>query len=469
MGIAVNKGDDITMTEQELREKIRNLVAELHNLRNTGQTFFPGKSPIRYAGRIFDEKEIQAAVDSALDFWLTEGRFAEKFQTELAAKIGVKYACLVNSGSSANLLAITALTSQLLGEDRLKSGDEVITVAAGFPTTLNPIILNGLVPVFVDVGIPTYNVKTEAITAALSPKTRAIFIAHTLGNPFDLGRISKIAAENDLYLIEDNCDSLGSSYQGKYTGNFGHLSTCSFYPAHHITTGEGGAVLTSSRKLARIIRSLKDWGRDCYCGPGENNRCSRRFSGKYGELPDGYDHKYVYSHIGYNLKMTDIQAAIGSAQLNKLDGFCRVRRENFAAWTNGFNNYRQFFILPEATNGSNPAWFAYPVTVREDAGFTRTDLTTYLNKHRIETRNLFAGNLLRQPAYLNINHRIVGDLTNTDRIMNNTFFLGTYPGIGPEQIDYTMGTIDKFLKVERQGRMNPDFYTPQSMEAGCVW
>ncbi len=278
-----------------------------------------------------------------------------------------------------------------------------------------------------------------------------------------------IADQHDLFLIEDNCDSLGSSYQGKNTGSFGHLATCSFYPAHHITTGEGGAVLTSNRKLARIVRSLKDWGRDCYCGPGDNDQCSQRFSGNYGRLPTGYDHKYVYSHIGYNLKMTDIQAAIGLAQLKKLDGFCQARRKNFEAWTTGFNKYREYFILPEATAGSNPAWFAYPVTVREDAGFTRTDLTNYLNKKMIETRNLFAGNLLRQPAYLNLNHRIVGDLANTDRIMNDTFFLGTYPGIGTEQIDYTMDAIDKFLRVECKGWMNPAIFPPEKTEASYVW
>ena len=303
-----------------------------------------------------------------------------------------------------------------------------------------------------------------------SVMTVSQFIDHyRMGNPFDLDRILQIAAEHDLYLIEDNCDSLGSTYQGKYTGSFGHLATCSFYPAHQITTGEGGAVLTSDQKLARIIRSLKDWGRDCHCGPGDNNRCRRRFSGKYGKLPDGYDHKYVYSHIGYNLKMTDIQASIGLAQLKKLDGFCRARRENFTAWTHGFNPYRQYFILPDAASDSNPAWFAYPVTVREDAGFTRTELTDFLNQHRIETRNLFAGNLLRQPAYLNINHRIAGDLTNTDRIMNDTFFLGTYPGIGTEQIAYTMEVIDKFITAERRCWMNPDILAPQAREAGCVW
>jgi len=460
------------MTEKELREKISNLVAEFHKTRTTEKTFVPGKTPIRYSGRVFDEKEIQAAVESALDFWLTEGRFAEEFQCELSEKIGVDYALLTNSGSSANLLALTALTSPLLGEKRLKPGDEVITIAAGFPTTLNPIILNGLVPVFVDMDIPTYNAKVVEIEAAIGPKTKALFIAHTLGNPFDLSRIMKIVEKHDLYLVEDNCDALGSRYALKevekrgrcedvnnprnlatsqprdfrYTGSFGALATFSFYPAHHITTGEGGAVLTSDDTFARIVRSLKDWGRDCYCGPGESNTCGRRFSGQYGALPYGYDHKYVYSHIGYNLKMTDIQAAIGVEQLKKLDGFCQVRRANFKTWMSGFKKYEDLFILPEMTEGSDPAWFAFPVTVKETAGFSRTELTNYLNENMIETRNLFGGNLLRQPAYLNIKHRKIGYLKNTDRIMNGTFFLGTYPGIGSEQIEYTMTVIDKFVR-----------------------
>ena len=433
------------MTERELRDKISRLVAEFHKVRTTEQTFIPGKTPIRYSGRVFDEKEIQAAVEASLDFWLTEGRFAEKFQSELSEKVGVEYALLVNSGSSANLLALTALMSPLLGEKQLKPGDEVITVAAGFPTTLNPIIQNGLVPVFVDVDISTYNAKVEEIELAISKKTRAIFIAHTLGNPFDLNRIMKIIDKYDLYLIEDNCDALGSTYHGKNTGTFGHLATCSFYPAHHITTGEGGAVLTSDVTLARIVRSLKDWGRDCYCGPGESNTCGRRFSGQFGTLPYGYDHKYVYSHIGYNLKMTDIQAAIGLEQLKKFDKFCHTRCDNFKQWTRGFKAYKEYFILPEATKGSDPAWFTFPISVRDNANFTRTELTNYLNENLIETRNLFGGNLLRQPAYQNIKHRTISELKNTDRIINDTFFLGTYPGIGSEQIEYTMDVVKNFL------------------------
>ena len=350
--------------------------------------FIPGKTPINYAGRVFDEKEIQAAVEASLDFWLTEGRFARQFQSELAAMVGVKHALLVNSGSSANLLALTALTSHLLKDRRLKPGDEVITVAAGFPTTINPIIQNGLIPVFIDVDIPTYNIKPELIEKAVSEKTKAIMIAHTIGNPFDVNEVLRVSQKYNLWFIEDNCDALGSTYSltsdlGSLTsglcGSFGHISTFSFYPAHHITLGEGGAVATSDKTLFRILRSLKDWGRDCYCGPGENNTCGKRFSKQHGTLPYGYDHKYVYSHIGYNLKMTDIQAAIGVEQLKKLDGFCQARRDNFKAWINGFKKYENYFILPEATEGSDPAWFAFPVTVKETAGFTRTELTNYLS------------------------------------------------------------------------------------------
>lgn len=430
--------------------------------------FIPGKTPINYAGRVFDDKEIRGAVEASLDFWLTEGRFARQFQMELASRVGVRHAVLLNSGSSANLLAVTALTSPLLGEKRLKPGDEVITVAAGFPTTLNPILLNGLVPVFVDVEIPTYNAKIGEIEAAIGEKTRAVFIAHTLGNPFNVDEVLRIARKYDLWLVEDSCDALGSAWTGplscalpqmtgeesradsfppppRLAGSFGHLATCSFYPAHHITTGEGGAVLTSDNTLARIVRSLKDWGRDCFCGPGQSDACGKRFSGQYGTLPYGYDHKYVYSHIGYNLKMTDIQAAIGVEQLKKLDGFCQARRANFEKWSDGFKQYEDYFILPEATRGSDPAWFAFPVTLRKKAGFTRTELTNYLSDNLIETRNLFGGNLLRQPAYLNIEHRQIGELENTDRIMNDTFFLGCYPGMGKEQIDHTMGIINQFL------------------------
>jgi len=437
------------------RKLITNDIPRFYKHAHKQRPFVPGKSSVNYAGRVFDEKEIQAAVDASLDFWLTEGRFAGEFQSAFAKRIGVKYAFLVNSGSSANLLALSALTSHLLKGRRLKQGDEVITVAAGFPTTVNPIVQNGLVPVFVDVDIPTYNIKVDQIEEAIGPKTKALFIAHTLGNPFDVEEVLRVAQKHDLWVIEDCCDTLGSKYfqenpkseirNPKLCGTFGHISTFSFYPAHHITLGEGGAVATSDKTLERIVRSLKDWGRDCYCGPGENDTCRKRFSKQYGSLPFGYDHKYVYSHIGYNLKITDIQAAIGVEQLKKLDKFCEARRDNFKTWINGFKEYENYFIMPEATQGSDPAWFAFPVTVKENAGFTRTEITNYLSENLVETRNLFGGNLLRQPAYLNIKNRKIGDLKNSDRIMNDTFFLGTFPGIGGEQVEYAMNIIKKFI------------------------
>ncbi len=432
--------------EQELRDKILSLVAEYHNTRFIRKEFVPGKSPVRYAGRVFNEKEMCSLVDSALDFWLTAGRFSEEFETELASFLGVEFAMLTNSGSSANLLAFTALTSPLLGEKKLKPGDEVISVAAGFPTTVNPILQNNMIPVFVDVEIGNYNAMIDQIRAAVGPKTRAIFLAHTLGNPYDLDAIMAIVKEKHLLLIEDCCDALGSTYKNRKAGSFGHVSSFSFYPAHHITLGEGGAIATADPNIAKAVKSLRDWGRDCYCNSGENNTCGKRFSASYGKLPHGYDHKYVYSHIGYNLKATDMQAAIGVEQLKKLDSFCAARRSNFAKWHSGFKKWENKFVLPYATKGSDPAWFAFPVTVRKDAGFSRTDLTNHLDANLIETRNLFAGNLLRQPAYLDINCRVVGDLRNTDIIMNDTFFLGTYPGLDAEQIAYTLSVIEQFVR-----------------------
>lgn len=435
-----------TTDKESLKKHILDLVSRYYRLNTPRNIFIPGKTPVHYAGRVYNEKEMQGAVAAALDFWLTEGRFTADFESRLASITGAKHTALVNSGSSANLLAISALTSPLLGEKRLKPGDEIITVAAGFPTTVNPIIQNRLVPVFVDVDIPTYNVKIQDIEKALSPKTRGIFIAHTLGNPFDLDKVIAISKRNNLFLVEDNCDALGSIYKKRFTGSFGCISTCSFYPAHHITLGEGGAVLTSDNTISKVLRSLKDWGRDCHCKPGKTDCCGKRFSGQYGNLPYGYDHKYVYSHIGYNVKATEFQAAIGVEQLQKLDVFCDARRKNFQLWMDGFKQYEDYFVLPEATRNSNPAWFAFPLTVRsETARFTRNDLTAYLNKHLIETRNLFGGNLLYQPAYQNIIYRQVGDLSNTNRIMNDTFFLGTYPGLGKKQIDYTLGIVGRFL------------------------
>ena len=436
-------------TEKELREEISALVKDFYEVKFRDDAYVPGETPVRYAGRVFDEKELQALVDSSLDFWLTSGRYSEEFEAEFAELFDLEYAFLTNSGSSANLLAFTALTSPLLGERKLKPGDEVISVAAGFPTTVNPVIQNGMVPVFVDVELGTYNINPEELKKAAGPETKAIFLAHTLGNPYNLDLVQKLAEDHDLWFIEDCCDALGSTYKGRMLGTFGHIATCSFYPAHHITMGEGGAVLTDDDDLARAVRSIRDWGRDCYCAGGENNTCGKRFSGQYGTLPAGYDHKYVYSHIGYNLKVTDMQAAIGVEQLKKLDGFIEKRKENFMLWTEGFRQWEDRFILPFAIEGADPAWFAYPVTVKEDAGFTRTELTDYLAQNLVETRNIFGGNLLRQPAYLDIKKRVVGELPVTDIIMNRSFFLGTFPGLTKEKIDYTLSVIKKFLEEKR--------------------
>jgi CDP-6-deoxy-D-xylo-4-hexulose-3-dehydrase len=432
-------------TESELRSTIKKQIGEFYKIKFSTKTFVPGKSPVRYAGRVFDDKEICAIVDSALDFWLTSGRFTEEFESQLCEFMGLENVMLVNSGSSANLLALSALTSPLLEDRRLKAGDEVIAVAAGFPTTVNPIIQNGMIPVFVDVDLGTYNVNISQLKKAVGPRTRAIFLAHTLGNPYDLDEIAQIARKRDLFLIEDCCDALGSEYKGKKAGTFGDITTFSFYPAHHITLGEGGAVGTNDEKIAKAVKSLRDWGRDCYCSSGENNTCGKRFTGKYGTLPDGYDHKYVYSHIGYNLKATEMQAAVGVEQMKKLPEFCARRRKNFDLWTSGFKKWEGIFILPQATPGSNPAWFAYPISVKSGAGFTRTELTNHLDANLIETRNLFGGNLLRQPAYLNIPHRVVQNLDSTDFIMNNTFFLGTYPGLTEEMIGYALNVVDEFI------------------------
>jgi len=432
--------------EQELRAQILELVKEYHSEHFQKEMFQPGKSAVRYAGRVFDEKELQSLVDSSLDFWLTSGRYTEEFESLFSEFTGVKNSLLTNSGSSANLLAFATLTSPLLGDRRLRPGEEVVAVAAGFPTTVNPIIQYGLVPVFVDVKVGTYNVDVDQIELAITEKTRAIFLAHTLGNPYDLERIVALKNKYNLWLIEDCCDALGSLYDGKMVGNFGDIATCSFYPAHHITMGEGGMVFTNDDLLARIIQSFRDWGRDCYCGGGENNTCGRRFTGTYGKLPKGYDHKYVYSHIGYNLKVTDMQAAIGVEQIKKLPGFIKARKENFRFWNAGFSQWKDIFILPDQLEKSDPAWFAYPISVRSGSGFTRTELTAYLEAHRVETRVLFAGNITLQPGYLDIQKRVVGSLENTDFIMNNTFFLGTYPGLKPEMIRYTLDCIERFLK-----------------------
>ena len=428
------------------REQILELVKDYYRTRFENRVFDIDKEIVRYAGRVFDEQELVKLVDASLDFWLTEGRFCEEFAEKISDFLDIDNVILTNSGSSANLLAFSALTSEKLGDRRLKPGDEVIAVAAGFPATVTPIVQNNMVPVFVDVELPTYNINIQQLTESISDRTKCIFLAHTLGNPFDIDEIQKIVSENDLWLIEDNCDAFGSKYRGKYTGTFGHISTISFYPAHHITTGEGGAVCTDDEELARIITSFRDWGRDCYCSGGETDTCGKRFSQQFGELPYGYDHKYVYSELGYNLKMTEMQAAIGSAQMDKLSDFCDKRRRNFERYQDIFGDHEQYFILPEATPNSDPAWFSYILTVKNDVPFSRNSLVQYLNANRIETRNIFAGNIVKQPAFIHSKYRIADRLDNTDFIMNNTFFLGTYPGMTDEMLEYIASVVNQFIK-----------------------
>jgi len=436
-------------TADALRAQISDLVRQYYDEKLSPRPFQPAKDLVHFAGRTFDADELCNLVDASLDFFLTANRFAERFEAGFAEYLGLSDALLVNSGSSANLLALTALTSPTLGARRLKPGDEVVTVAAGFPTTVAPVVQNNLVPVFVDVSLGDYTAIPDRLREAVGPKTRAIMMAHTLGVPFDLDVATDLAKKHDLWLIEDNCDSLGSRYRGRLTGTFGHLATCSFYPAHHITMGEGGAVVTNDEGLARIVRSFRDWGRDCYCAGGENNTCGTRFSQQFGSLPFGYDHKYVYSHIGYNLKVTDMQAAIGCAQLGKLDAFIARRRANFDHLMEMLRPYEDRLLLPTATPHSEPSWFAFVISVRENAGFTRNDLSRFLEAHRVETRSLFAGNLLRHPAYQAIPHRIVRDLTNTDRVMNQTLFIGVYPGLDRARLDYVGDVFARFMRGER--------------------
>jgi len=438
------------MTNPEsIRGQILSLVKEYHKAKFAPQTYDPLKDLVHYAGRVFDAEEIVNLVDASLDFYLTANRYAERFEAEFADYLGLSNALLVNSGSSANLVALTTLTSPKLKDRRLKPGDEVITTACGFPTTLNPILQNQLVPVFVDVNFGDYTAIPDRLAAAVGPQTKAIMMAHTMGVPFNLDAVMDLVTKHGLWLIEDNCDALGSTYREKLTGTYGHLSTFSFYPAHHITLGEGGCVVTDDDNLARIARSIRDWGRDCYCAGGENNTCGKRFSQQFGTLPFGYDHKYVYSHIGYNLKVTDMQAAIGCAQLKKLDQFIYRRKDNFQKITNILKPYADRLILPKATKNADPSWFGYVITVRERAGFTRNDLTTFLEANRIETRNLFSGNLLCHPAYQNIPYCISCDLTNTNFIMNNTFFIGLYPGIDKQRLTHIQAVFDRFMAGER--------------------
>ena len=439
--------------EKQLRQKAIKAAIEHYKVKHKKKTYKPGDR-IPYAGRVFDEKEITNLIDASLDFWLTAGRYAEKFEKGLAGFLGVKYCSLVNSGSSANLLVFMALTSPKLGERRINKGDEVITVAAGFPTTIAPIIQYGAVPVFVDVTLPTYNIDVSQLEKALSSKTRAVMLAHTLGNPFNVKAVKEFCDKNNLWLIEDNCDSLGSRYKlnGKwqYTGSFGHLATSSFYPPHHITMGEGGAVYTNDPLLNKIVNSLRDWGRDCWCPSGKDNTCGKRFKWQLGELPYGYDHKYIYSHFGYNLKATDLQAAIGCAQLEKLPKFIEVRKKNWKILREGLGDLSDVFILPEAEKNSDPSWFGFPLTVIDNSGFTRKEIVQHLESRGIQTRMLFAGNMVKHPCFDEMRkaskgYRIVGNLKNTDLIMNNTFWVGVYPGLTEEMLYYMIEKIKEFV------------------------
>ena len=433
----------------DTRSQILELVGRYYRERHTPRPFDAGRDPVRYAGRVFGEAEMRALVDSSLDFYLTASRYTEEFEAGFADYLGLSDALFVNSGSSANLVAVTTLTSPKLGDRRLQPGDEVITVAAGFPSTVAPIVQNGLLPVFVDVRLGDYNADPDQLRAAVSPRTRAIMLAHTLGVPFDLGTVMELVEKHDLWFVEDNCDALGATYGGRLTGTFGHLATSSFYPAHHITTGEGGMVVTNDERLARIAQSIRDWGRDCYCAGGENNTCGKRFSQQFGSLPYGYDHKYVYSHLGYNLKATDMQAAIGGAQLASVDKFVAARKRNHARLLDALRPYEDRLILPTTPPNTEPSWFSFVVTVREDAGFTRADLTAFLEANRIETRGLFSGNLLRHPAFETIERRVVGDLANTDVVMYRTFFVGVYPGIDDARMDHVIDAFERFLSGAR--------------------
>lgn len=429
----------------ELRRQILDLVRQYHRAAWPPHAFRPGIDAVPVSGKVFDDADLANLVDASLDFWLTTGRFAEQFERDFARFCGVRHSLLTNSGSSANLLAVAALTSPRLGERRLKPGDEVLTVAAGFPTTVNPILQNHLTPVFVDISLPTYNVAAEQLPGAVSERTKAIILAHTLGNPFDLDAVMRVVEEHNLWLIEDTCDAVGGEYRGRPLGTFGHLATTSFYPAHHITMGEGGAVLTNSPLLKKLVESFRDWGRDCWCPPGKDNSCGKRFDWQLGELPAGYDHKYTYSHIGYNLKVTDMQAAVGLSQLQKLPEFIAARRRNFARLRGGLRSIEHRLVLPEATPGSNPSWFGFPITVRDDAPLSRHSLVRALESRGIATRQLFAGNLLRQPAYAGIEHRLAGQLTETDRVMNQTFWIGVYPGLSGEMIDYVISSLNEII------------------------
>lgn len=430
---------------EEIRNQIKELVAVYATETLMPKKFVPGHSVIPPSGKVLGKEEVINMVDASLDAWLTTGRFNASFEKELAKFLEVPYAITVNSGSSANLVAFTTLTSPKLGERAIKKGDEVITVAAGFPTTVNPIVQFGAVPVFVDVDLATHNINTDLIEAALSPKTKAIMLAHTLGNPFNVAKVREICDQNHLWLVEDTCDALGATFGGKKVGTFGDIATLSFYPAHHITMGEGGAVFMNDPQLKVIAESIRDWGRDCYCFPGKDNTCGCRFSQQHGDLPFGYDHKYVYSHAGYNLKITDMQAACGLAQLDKLESFIDKRRANFKYLHARFQTLQDFIHLPEATPGSNPSWFGFPMTLRDGCGVKRVELIKYLDQNKIGTRLLFAGNLTRQPYFKDLTYRVAGELTQTDKTMNDTFWIGLYPGLGEEQFEFVAEKLEEFF------------------------
>ncbi len=435
--------EDLQALRQTIGEHVRRYAREAF----APAPFVPGTSPVPPSGKLIGEEEIALLVESALDGWLTTGRFNEAFEQKLAAYLGVAHAVTTNSGSSANLLALTALTSPLLGERALKPGDEVITAAAGFPTTVNPILQNGLIPVLVDATLPSCNIDAGRIEQAIGDRTRAIMVAHTLGNPFDLDTVGRLAEEHGLWLIEDCCDALGSTWRGRKVGTFGHLGTLSFYPAHHITMGEGGAVFTSDPALKRIVESFRDWGRDCWCAPGKDNTCGKRYGWQLGDLPCGYDHKYTYSHLGYNLKITDMQAAVGLAQLARIDDFVASRRSNFAHLKARLAGLEEFLILPEATPGSDPSWFGFPITLQESCPFDRVDLLRYLDQHRIGTRLLFAGNLARQPYFKGRPHRTAGELRTADAIMQRTFWVGIHPALRSDMLDFVSERIGEYCGV----------------------
>jgi CDP-4-dehydro-6-deoxyglucose reductase, E1 len=434
---------------ERLRKVILDLSALYAEMAHSPPPFTPGVSAVPVSGKVCGPADMRSLVDSALDFWLTTGRFNDAFEAKLRGFIGVRHALTTNSGSSANLLALSSLTSPNLKGRALKPGDEVITVATGFPTTVNPSLQYGLVPVFVDVDIPTYNIRPDMIEAAVSERTRAIMIAHTLGNPFDLGEVMRVAKKHKLWVVEDCCDALGATYDGKLVGTFGDIGTLSFYPAHHITMGEGGAVFTDKIFLRRIIESMRDWGRDCWCAPGKDNTCEMRFTRQMGGLPYGYDHKYTYSHVGYNLKITDMQAAVGLSQLDRVDEFIAARRRNFSLLTEGLSALEDVFILPRATPNSDPSWFGFPITVREGAPFARDEVVQFLNANKIATRFLFGGNLLRQPYMAGRPHRVVGELTNADVVTERTFWIGLFPGLTPDHIGYTVETLGRFVRGGR--------------------